>query len=301
MLLGLATALAIQPPDPPEPWDIEAVGHDNNFVNHRDTTYNIPSAQLAERMRGGQPPAKRQSLHATTGEVDSLDGSASFHQFEDIGRAGFLNVRTRSCHQCDECWAGNSAACENEDVCGPVKLVEITCKAAVERPLTRSMLASEGIELSNGVEKGDFICIELDSLHEPYIICRALGGVEAWPAEKDNQYHWMGYCRTGDKVIWVEKLEGHGNLYKVMDNWRFPIFLEDVRLTKFDLKPRETRLSSRQQAAGVKAIERFDMSAELRVEILSRMPLECDKPLRGKDMRGTPEVQMPRNMETATD
>ena len=237
----------------------------------------------------------------TTGEVDSLDGSASFHQFEDIGRAGFLNVRTRSCHQCDECWAGNSAACENEDVCGPVKLVEITCKAAVERPLTRSMLASEGIELSNGVEKGDFICIELDSLQEPYIICRALGGVEAWPAEKDNQYHWMGYCRTGDKVIWVEKLEGHGNLYKVMDNWRFPIFLEDVRLTKFDLKPRETRLSSRQQAAGVKAIERFDMSAELRVEILSRMPLECDKPLRGKDMRGTPEVQMPRNVETAVD
>ena len=111
----------------------------------------------------------------------------------------------------------------------------------------------------------------------------------------------MGYCRTGDKVIWVEKLEGHGNLYKVMDNWRFPIFLEDVRLTKFDLQPRETRLSSRQQAVGVKAIERFDMSAELRVQILSRMPLECDKPLRGKDMRGTPEVQVPRNVEIAAD
>ena len=47
-------------------------------------------------------------------------------------------------------------------------------------------------------------------------------------------------------------------------------------------------LSARQQAAGVKAIERFDMSAELRVQILSRMPPECDKSLRGKDMRGTP-------------
>jgi hypothetical protein len=71
MLLGLATALAIQPPDPPEPWDIEAVGHDNNFVNHRDTTYNIPSAQLAERMRGGgQPPAKRQSLLSFFGRAD---------------------------------------------------------------------------------------------------------------------------------------------------------------------------------------------------------------------------------------
>ena len=33
MLLGLATALAIQPPDPPKPWNIEAVGHDNDFVN----------------------------------------------------------------------------------------------------------------------------------------------------------------------------------------------------------------------------------------------------------------------------
>ena len=60
-------------------------------------------------------------------------------------------------------------------------------------------------------------------------------------------------------------------------------------------------LSARQQAAGVKAIERFDMSAELRVQILSRRPPECDKSLRGKDMRGTPEVQVPRNVETATD
>ena len=60
-------------------------------------------------------------------------------------------------------------------------------------------------------------------------------------------------------------------------------------------------LSARQQAAGVKAIECFDMSAELRVQILSRMPPECDKSLRGKDMRGTPEVQVPCNVETATD
>ena len=60
-------------------------------------------------------------------------------------------------------------------------------------------------------------------------------------------------------------------------------------------------LSSRQQAAGVKAIERFDMSAELHVQILSRMPTECDKLLREKDMRGAPEVQVPRNMETAAD
>ena len=51
----------------------------------------------------------------------------------------------------------------------------------------------------------------------------------------------------------------------------------------------------------MKAIECFDMSAELRVQILSRMPPECDKSLRGKDMRGTPEVQVPRNVETATD
>ena len=51
----------------------------------------------------------------------------------------------------------------------------------------------------------------------------------------------------------------------------------------------------------MKAIERFDMSAELRVQILSRMPAECDKSLRGKDMRGTPEVQVPRNLETAAD
>ena len=51
----------------------------------------------------------------------------------------------------------------------------------------------------------------------------------------------------------------------------------------------------------MKAIERFGMSAELHVQILSRMPTECDKSLRGKDMRGAPEVQVPRNMETAAD
>ena len=37
---------------------------------------------------------------------DTLAGSSSMHQFEDIGRPGFIRVRERSCHRCQSCWGG---------------------------------------------------------------------------------------------------------------------------------------------------------------------------------------------------
>ena len=39
-------------------------------------------------------------------QCDTLDGSNPLHQFEDIGRPGYLQVRERSCHRCPSCWTG---------------------------------------------------------------------------------------------------------------------------------------------------------------------------------------------------
>jgi hypothetical protein len=64
------------------------------------------------------------------------------------------------------------------------------------------------------------------------------------------------------------------------------------------LQPAPAEASSSQQLAA--AADR-SMPAAAAASILSRMPTECDKSLRGKDMRGAPEVQVPRNMETAAD
>lgn len=47
------------------------------------------------------------AVNRRTKHCDTLDGSNSLHQFEDIGRPGFLQVRERSCHRCPSCWTGD--------------------------------------------------------------------------------------------------------------------------------------------------------------------------------------------------
>ena len=42
-------------------------------------------------------------------EVDTLAGSSKLHQFEDIGTAGFVRVRYKSCYTCAACKGGGLA------------------------------------------------------------------------------------------------------------------------------------------------------------------------------------------------
>ena len=55
----------------------------------------------------------------------SAKGSSRLHEFVDIGVPGTVSTRRASCHQCEQCWAGNRRECLNKAYCGSPKELEI--------------------------------------------------------------------------------------------------------------------------------------------------------------------------------
>ena len=116
----------------------------------------------------GPGSAIRRVKHCNT-----LAGSNIMHQFEDIGRPGYLRVRDRSCHRCGQCWGGRSHECSEPGMEQfPAVIVELDPYTPPERPLvlTRSALSAEGIALANTVEPGEFLAVEIDSIHTPWML-----------------------------------------------------------------------------------------------------------------------------------
>jgi hypothetical protein len=211
------------------------------------------------------------SVNRRVQQCDTLDGSNSLHQFEDIGIEGFLRVRARSCHRCSKCWDGHSEFCTCPEMQPyPATLVELKPLSAPTRALTRSQLSIEGISMAATVQPGDFICVEVDNLQEPWMIGRCVTGKLVW--DQPAQYHWMGRIEPGDEYIWVVKLEGAGNTFTVT-NKELPIFIEDVRLARFAMQPVKARVSARSSRAQV---ERFVLSSTTKAQIVGSMPLTLD-------------------------
>lgn len=52
----------------------------------------------------------------------------------------------------------------------PSQFVELKPLTTPERALTRSQLTAEGIEVGKALQVGDFVCVEVDSLQEPWMI-----------------------------------------------------------------------------------------------------------------------------------
>jgi len=165
------------------------------------------------------------------------------HQFEDIGRPGFIRVRERSCHRCKSCWEGNSERCSTITMLNyPSRILELKPVTTPQRSLTRSKLSEEGMTMAATVVPGDFVCCEIDSQQEPWMIGLAETGLIKY--EGGEQITWMGRIMAGDLLIWATKLEGSGNIFGATEK-RVPIFAEDIRLIKFPMKQLETRTSSR--------------------------------------------------------
>ena len=213
--------------------------------------------------------------------VQSLVGSAALHQFEDIGVPGFLRVRARSCHQCPNCWDGKPEGCENVDMVGAPSMIELRTCSDPDPPLTRSSLASHGIQLSADLEEGDFITVEVDSLQEPWMVGRCLGAAFEWTEVQGDQYYWMGRVVPGDRVVWVEKLEGDSKVLTVTLK-RFPVFVQDIRSAKFTMEQITTRVSARQASLGQRPLERFKLNDKDKAYVLTRLPFVLDVPTRGR-------------------
>ena len=130
-------------------------------------------------------------------EVKTLDGSSKMHSFEDIGTAGFVRARYKSCHLCAVCKAGDSTKCENTAVTGVPEVYEIHTKSGstTEVAFTRQALAQEGLELARAAQVGDFVGVEVDSVQEPYMIGQITSTLQVWSGPTDRQF--MGTMQAG--------------------------------------------------------------------------------------------------------
>ena len=102
------------------------------------------------------------------------------------------------------------------------KVVQLNPLTVPERAVTRSTLSEEGINLSNKVVPGDFICCEIDSKQEPWMI--GLAETAVINHDGPDQNTWMGKIMRGDSIIWAVKLEGSGNVFGETEK-RVPIFV----------------------------------------------------------------------------
>jgi hypothetical protein len=105
-----------------------------------------------------------------------------------------------------------------------------------------------------------------------WMICKVRSACETW--DKANQYLWMGWVQPGDEVVWVQKLEGIGSTFALTDK-EFPVFIEDIRLSKFKMERVKTRLS--QRAPHARGIERFQLPSITKANIIGSMPMTLDK------------------------
>jgi hypothetical protein len=123
-------------------------------------------------------------------EVKTLDGISKLHSFEDIGTAGFVRARYKSCHMCAVCKGGDSTKCKNTAVTGVPEVFEIHSKSGstTEVAFTRQALAKEGLELARAAQPGDFVGVEVDSVQEPYMIGQITSKLQVWSGPTDRQF-----------------------------------------------------------------------------------------------------------------
>ena len=188
-------------------------------------------------------------------ECDSVKDSSKMHQFNDIGRSGFVRTRQMSCHRCSGCIALKPSQCQNLSHCGPldVRQCNLTSSGRAEVPLLRSAPARSGAQLAPTLKVGDFVAIELDDVQVPWILGEVI--VALHTHDSGDLETWMGSIKNGDKVLVVRRLEPvrPGSLMYMVTDKETHVFDTDVRLNT-PLELVETRASKRNNAnsSGVK-------------------------------------------------
>ena len=178
-------------------------------------------------------------------EVKTVNGSSTFHEFNDTAQAGNVTTRVLSCHQCAPCKDFRVHECLNSDFCGalhgPVK-VELAGGGRAEPVVLRTHLGRKGAELAEKVAVDDHIIVELeDSCRESFMIGEVLR--IAYDHSGADSSSWMGTAKTynpetkkPDRLVDVVKLEPTkpgSSIYVVCsDNEQkcFPVFIEDIRM-----------------------------------------------------------------------
>ena len=139
-----------------------------------------------------------------------------------------------------------------------------------------------GLEMSQTLQKGDFLACEIDSHQGPYMIGCCDGPAIMHPGPDEDT--WMGTIKAGDKIVWVYKLEG-STAIKTLTTKRVPVFREDIRVVKFKMKeivPARTSARLQEGVTGHAACKKFELSRVVFGEILRGLPTDINIPLRGQ-------------------
>ena len=142
-----------------------------------------------------------------------LDGSASMHSFIDVGFRGTIQWRERSCHQCDNCFAGKpSFGCSNEAAFGTSTRKPITFVKQPESSLSRTLRSVESksvSEMESEVVTGMLVCVAVpNNIHEPWMIGAAQGAVCSATEADVSEAAELGYSiLEGSSVVRPTKYE----------------------------------------------------------------------------------------------
>eukprot|EP00964_Phaeocystis_antarctica_P081213 scaffold50788_cov68-Phaeocystis_antarctica.AAC.3 len=159
------------------------------------------------------PTAGPQSVNRTYSEC-KLEGSSRWHSFVDVGEPGRVLVRTRSCHQCDNCFAGCvSSMCYDQMRFGVAKNVPIARPKKAESSLSR-MLKSAGErtpeEMAPDLMPGMMLCIAVEgSEHEPWMLGQLSCEITKATESDVEAMQELGYkgVRLGQRVLRLTKFE----------------------------------------------------------------------------------------------
>jgi hypothetical protein len=254
----------------------------DTYMEPRQTLFEKRGRGIYRRVFFYVPQTGEGSVNYRIAECGTLDGSSSLHQFRDIGLPERLRVRTRSCHHCDSCWDGRWSECRYIDIVGTPTDVRLSPASDPAPRITRNLLAKRGAELCKEVGDGEFIAAELDSENEAWMLCMVRG--RTYVVDKDftstiGQHSFDFRCN--DTVIDVQKLEpiapGSRIFQKVEKT--FPLFVEDVRVTRIVLHEVPAIVRARREAAvsnphAPAPPARFELAVADKERILEFLPVD---------------------------
>ena len=87
-------------------------------------------------------------------------GIKKLHFLESVGRAGYVGIRERSCHQCSACIRGEFTQCKNSARCGHYRILQLSPKTAVPRASTRLHRENGAIAFAEACSPGDFFIVD---------------------------------------------------------------------------------------------------------------------------------------------
>ena len=224
-----------------------------------------PKDSLSTKLRWGRKNAiwRRQFINVpTTGPQAvsriysecTLDGSARMHSFVDVGTPGLILWRERSCHQCDNCWAGKaSTGCSDEKRFGRAVRMPITYPKKPESSLARTLRSVQSKplpEMIKAVTDGQYVCVIVkDNPHEPWMLGRAGGGVEKATAKDVKEAAELGFTiKVGAEVLRLIKFEPFELGSRRYIETKVPLVVPATALRRGELKPNnvnELRKSAR--------------------------------------------------------